>query len=198
MHAALTSQPPSNPIAPSTKIESNHRGPRSKPRRRATVGENPSLHAGALRYNDRVTRIEIQQRFSASPARVFAAVTDHKRLEQWQKGTRVTIEKDGVPPPNGLGAIRKVSNGPFHIYEEIVRWEEPQAMDYRIVRGAPLRDHLGEIRLAPAADGGTLVRYRVRFELPWYAGGRLMERLVSRQLERLITAAYARLAEELR
>jgi uncharacterized protein YndB with AHSA1/START domain len=151
-----------------------------------------------LRYNDRVTRIEIQQRFSAPPARVFAAVTDHKRLEQWQKGTRVTIEKDGVPPPNGLGAIRKVANGPLRVYEEVVRWEESQAMDYRLVRGAPLHDHLGEIRLAPAADGGTLVRYRIHFAVPWYAGGRLMEQLISSQLERVIRAAYARLAEELR
>ena len=157
------------------------------------------MHApGALRYNDRVTRIEIQQRFSAAPARVFAAVTDHKRLEQWQKGTRVTIERDGVPPPNGLGAIRKVANGPLRLYEEVVRWEEPQAMDYRLVRGAPLNDHLGEIRLAPAADGGTLVRHRIRFAVPWYAGGRPMERLISIQLERVIRAAYARLAEELR
>lgn len=145
-----------------------------------------------------MVEIEIKQRFSAPPERVFAAVTDHKRLEQWQKGTRVTIQTLGVPPPNGLGAVRKVKTGPISIYEEVVRWEEGRAMDYHLFRGAPLKDHLGEIRLAPTPEGGTMVNYRIRFRMPWYAGGRVVARLIARQLENVVRTAYARLAEEIR
>jgi uncharacterized protein YndB with AHSA1/START domain len=142
--------------------------------------------------------VEMHQHFSAPPATVFAAVTDHKRLEEWQKGTRVTLEKTGVPAPNGLGAVRKISTGPMSIYEEVVRWEEPHQMDYRLIRGLPLRDHLGEIRFKPTPEGGTLIEYRIRYWVPWYAGGSVVGRLAGRQLQRVIGAALAKLARELK
>jgi len=145
-----------------------------------------------------MVEIDIEQRFSAPPAKVFAAVTDHKRLESWQPGTTVTIEKPGVPAPNGLGAVRRIKQGPINIWEEVVRWEEPTAMDYHLFKGPPLRDHLGEIRLAPTADGGTMVSYKIRFGMPWWAGGDFAARLVAKQLRGVIAAAYARLADEIR
>jgi hypothetical protein len=71
-------------------------------------------------------------------------------------------------------------------------------MDYRPVKGPPLRDHLGEIRLSPIVKGGTTVRYRIRFGMPWWAGGDLTARLVANRLKTVIAAAYRRLADELR
>ena len=145
-----------------------------------------------------MVEIEVEQRFSAPIEKVFDAVTDHKRLESWQAGTKVTIERPGVPAPNGLGAVRKIRQGPMTIWEEVVRWEAPTAMDYHLFKGPPLRDHLGEIRLSPESSGGTLVRYRIRFGMPWWAGGDLGARLVAGQLKTVIARAYARLAEEIR
>lgn len=143
-----------------------------------------------------MVEITIEQKFSAPPERVFAVVTEHKRIEEWQKGLEVTLERPGIPSPNGLGAVRKIKNGPLSIREEVVRWEEPRAMDYRVIGGAPLRDHLGAIRLAAAADGGTNVSYTIRFGMPLYLGGDVAARMVAKQLERIIKAAYARLAAE--
>ena len=145
-----------------------------------------------------MVEIAIEQNFSAPPERVFAVVTEHKRIEEWQKGIKVTLERPGIPSPNGLGAVRRIKNGPISIREEVVRWEEARAMDYRVIGGAPLRDHLGEIRLAPAAGGGTQVTYRIRFGMPLYLGGDFAARIVASQLERIIRAAYVRLAEETR
>jgi uncharacterized protein YndB with AHSA1/START domain len=145
-----------------------------------------------------VVELEIDQHFSAPPEKVFAAVTDHKRIEDWQKGTRVTIEKPGVPPPNGLGAVRKIRGGPLSMEEEVVLWDEPHAMDYRLIRGVPLRDHLGELRFLPTPEGGTLLEYRIRYRVPWYAGGSIVGRLFGKQLERVIGNAMQRLALELK
>jgi len=145
-----------------------------------------------------MVELEIDQHFSAPPEKVFAAVTDHKRIEDWQKGTRVTIEKPGVPPPNGLGAVRKIRGGPITVYEEVVRWEAPYIMDYRLIRGFPLRDHLGELRLQPTPEGGTMLYYRIRYRVPWYAGGSLAGRAFGRQLQRIIAVAMEKLARELK
>jgi uncharacterized membrane protein len=71
-------------------------------------------------------------------------------------------------------------------------------MDYRLIRGAPLRDHLGELRFKPTPEGGTLLEYRIRYRIPWWAGGAVVERLFGRQLERVIGGAMTRLARDLK
>ena len=141
--------------------------------------------------------IRIQQRFDAPPERVFAAVTDHAGMSQWLDGVTVTVEKPGTPAPNGLGAVRRISARGLAIREEVVRWEEPSAMDYRVTGGAPLRDHLGELRVTPAG-AGTLLDYRIRFRVPWYFGGAVVGGLVARQLRDEIEKGLGRLASRLR
>jgi len=188
VHAALTFQPPSNPIAPSIANVMSGR-----------AGVNPGLlPAVDYDYHRAMVELEINQHFSAPPAKVFAAVTDHKRIEEWQRGTRVTIEKPGVPPPNGLGAVRKITGGPLSVREEVVRWEEPYVMDYRMISGFPLRDHLGELRLQPTPEGGTMLYYRIRYRVPWYAGGGIVGRMFGKQLQRTIAAAMDKLARDLK
>jgi uncharacterized membrane protein len=140
-----------------------------------------------------MVEVHMQQLFGAPPARVFAVITDHGRMGEWIDGAKVTIEKPGTPAPNGLGAVRKVSAFGPAIFEEVVRWEEPRAMDYRVIRG-PLRNHLGELRFEPAPDGGTQLDYRIRFTMPWYLGGDLTARLVGSVLKRVIDKGLAGLA----
>ena len=138
----------------------------------------------------------MQQRFDAPPERVFAALTDHLAFGRLL-GEDIRLEREGVPPPNGLGAVRAIHARGLTIREEVVGWEVPRAMDYRVVGGAPLRNHLGEIRFVP--DGaGVRVDYRIRFDWPWYLGGAVVGDLIARSLERQIAAGIARLASSLR
>lgn len=134
----------------------------------------------------------MEQRFAAAPARVFEILTDHVGLGRWL-ATEIRLERSGVPPLNGLGAIRVIRTRGVAVREEIVRFEPPNAMDYRVISGAPFQNHLGEIRLEQDG-GGTRVRYRIQFDWPWYAGGALVGRLLASQLEREISAGLARMA----
>src|SRR5262245_28605776 len=139
----------------------------------------------------------MKQHFAAPPAVVFAAVTDHVGMERWLEGVEVSLEREGVPRPNGLGAVRRIRSRGITVREEVIGWDEPSAMDYRIVSGGPIRDHLGELRLRPSADGGTDLDYRIRFRVPWYFGGTLLGSVVQRQLEREMSAGLGRLAQGL-
>ncbi|MBI3768528.1 MAG: SRPBCC family protein [Deltaproteobacteria bacterium] len=145
-----------------------------------------------------MNEVRIQQMFAVPPARLFAVVTDHRNLGKYMTGAEVTIEREGKPPPNGLGTVRKVKARGLAIYEEVVRWEEPKAMDYRVIRGAPLRNHLGEIRLTPTPDGGTQVDYRIQFSVPWYFGGGLLGSYLAREFESTIGKCLAMMAAEVR
>ena len=141
-------------------------------------------------------RIFLQQRFDAPPDRVFAALTDHVGFGR-ALGEDIRLERQGVPAPNGLGAVRAIHARGLTIREEVVGWEASRAMDYAVVSGAPLQNHRGEIRLAP--DGvGTRVDYRIRFDWPWYLGGALVGGLIARSLERQIASGIASMAATLR
>lgn len=138
----------------------------------------------------------MEQRFAAPPERVFAAMTDHEAFGRLL-GEDIRVERPGTPPPNGLGAVRLIRARGLAIREEVVRWEEPRAMDYRVISGAPFRSHLGEIRVAPEGSGSRL-DYRIRFEWPWWAGGAVVGGLLAGMLRRQIAEGIARLASTLR
>lgn len=136
--------------------------------------------------------IVMEQHFGAAPEQVFELLTDHEGFGR-ALGEDIRVERQGVPPPNGLGAVRAVRARGLVIREEVVRWEAGRAMDYRVISGAPLRNHLGEIRVMP--DGtGTRVEYRIRFDWPWYLGGGVVGGRVARSLESQIAAGLARMA----
>ncbi len=138
----------------------------------------------------------MRQRFEAPPERVFALLTDHVGFGR-ALGEDIRLERQGVPPPNGLGAVRAIHARGLTIREEVIGWEVPRAMDYRVVSGAPLQNHLGEIRIVPDGTGARL-DYRIRFDWPWYLGGALVGGLVARALERQIAGGIARMATTLR
>jgi hypothetical protein len=141
-------------------------------------------------------RIFLQQRFDAPPDRVFAVLTDHVGFGR-ALGEDIRLEREGVPAPNGLGAVRAIRARGLTIREEVVGWEASRAMDYTVVSGAPLQNHRGEIRLFP--DGaGTRVDYRIRSDWPWYLGGEPVGGLIARSLGRQIASGFARRAATLR
>ena len=138
----------------------------------------------------------MRQHFAAPPERVFELLTDHVGFGR-ALGEDIRLERQGVPAPNGLGAVRAIHARGLTIREEVIGWEVPRAMDYRVVSGAPLQNHRGEIRIAPDGSGARL-DYRIRFDWPWYLGGAFVGGLVARALERQIAGGIARMAATLR
>ncbi len=141
--------------------------------------------------------IHVRQVFQAPLDRVFATVTDHEGMPAWLPA-KVSLVKQGTPDRNGLGAVRRVVARGLALHEEVVRWEPPKAMDYRIVGFSPLRDHLGEMRFSSGDDGGTLLDYKIRFRVPWYFGGGLLGSYVQKSLNAEIGAGLVKLASTLR
>ena len=110
-----------------------------------------------------MTQLEVSRRFATSPERVWARYTDHASWTEWAGVGRAIVTRSGMPPPNGVGAVRRVGPPPLAVDEEIVAFEAPRRLAYRVVRGAvPFRDHLGEVFLHADGDG-TRVVWRVRF-----------------------------------
>src|SRR6185436_1016258 len=114
---------------------------------------------------------------------------------EWIDGTVVTVDEPGDPPPNGLGALRRIRWRGVSVWERVVVWEAPTIMHYRVERGSPVRDHLGRFTLRALSPTETFVDYRIDYRVPWYFGGRLIGTALTFVLGRDLRRGLARLAQ---
>jgi hypothetical protein len=80
-------------------------------------------------------------------------VTDLRGMSEFTRFRRVELEREGDPPPNGLGAIRVMHLVGPPVREQIVAFEPPRRFAYRLLSGIPVKDHVGTIELEPAGEG---------------------------------------------
>jgi Polyketide cyclase / dehydrase and lipid transport len=97
---------------------------------------------------------------AAPPAVVFDVLTDHRGYAAISRVRSAELEREGDPPPNGVGAIRSLRAVGPPLREEVVAYEPNSRFAYKLLSGAPLRDHLGTVELTEA-EGRTHVTYRV-------------------------------------
>ena len=130
--------------------------------------------------------IEVVRRFPEPPERVFAVYTDHAGWTRWAGVGTARLARRGSPDPNGTGALRVVGPGPFAAHEEVLDFEPPKRMTYRVVRGPiPFRDHFGEVLFEPDG-GGTRIVWRCRFEPSVPGLGPLLRAVVTRVFRRAL------------
>jgi hypothetical protein len=59
-----------------------------------------------------------------------------------------TLEREGVPAPNGVGAIRVLRLVGPPIREQVTAFERPHLFVYKMLSGAPVRTHSATVELA--------------------------------------------------
>ena len=121
--------------------------------------------------------IRIQGEVPAPPQRVWDLYTDHCGWEKWAGVREVVLRQPGNPAPNGVGASRVLRSRGIAVEEEVIAFEPPRRMVYRLVAGAPIRNHQGEVRFSPSATG-TLVEWTVRFDPLIPFTGALVSRVI--------------------
>ncbi|HET6998105.1 MAG TPA: SRPBCC family protein [Solirubrobacterales bacterium] len=103
-----------------------------------------------------------ERQVAASPETVFEVLTDHRRYCEITPMRKSTLEREGEPTPNGVGAIRVLTAIGPPLREEVIAYDAPTRFSYKLLSGAPLRDHVGTVELTPQQDGGTKFVYAVR------------------------------------
>ena len=131
---------------------------------------------------------------TAPPDVVFGVLADATGWRNWAGWfIRESFwEREGTPPPGGVGAIKRLGGKPIYSREETVDYDPPKHYAYRILSGQPVKSYRADVDLTPT-DVGTHIRWSFRFE-PKVAGtGAFMRfylgRIVAGLARRL--AAYA-------
>lgn len=125
---------------------------------------------------------------AAGPEALFALLADATGWKQWAGWfVRESFwEREGTPPPGGVGAIRKVGAKPVYGREETVEYDPPKRYAYRILSGQPVKSYRADVELTPI-EAGTRVRWSGRFEPSIPGTGPLMRRYFQR-----LVAGFAR------
>jgi uncharacterized protein YndB with AHSA1/START domain len=85
---------------------------------------------------------------------VFDAITNHRGIADYVWAVRrSTLDREGTPAPNGVGAIRRLEVVGPPIVEEIIEYQRPTRYAYKMLSGAPVRDHVGTVSLRETGAG---------------------------------------------
>ncbi len=98
---------------------------------------------------------------AAPPEIVFEVLTDHRRYAEITNLRKATLEREGEPAPNGVGAIRRLTAVGPPLREEVLAYEPGKRFSYKLLSGLPVRDHVGTVELT-ANGSATTVVYAVR------------------------------------
>jgi uncharacterized protein YndB with AHSA1/START domain len=127
----------------------------------------------------------------AAPAEVlFEVLADHRGMAAITRFRKVELEREGTPPPNGVGAIRVLHLAGPPVREEITAFEPPRLLSYRLLSGLPVRDHRGTIRLEPVV-AGTRMSYLVETEPTLGPASPLALALLRRAVEEIASGIAA-------
>jgi hypothetical protein len=80
---------------------------------------------------------------------VFDALTDHQGQAEMTVLRSSSLERAGDPPPNGVGAIRRLTLVGPPIREQVTVFERPHRFDYKMLSGIPVQSHTATVELTP-------------------------------------------------
>jgi uncharacterized protein YndB with AHSA1/START domain len=93
--------------------------------------------------------------------RVWAALNDHDRMDQWLECEKLTITRHGYPDSAGYGAERLLHAMGRQVLQQ-VSYRADTVMGYRAIAGTPFAYHNGTAHFEPQGDH-CVVRWQIRF-----------------------------------
>lgn len=125
----------------------------------------------------------VEARTGAPPEAVWPLLGEARRWREWSFLTASGLEREGSPEPDGVGAIRRFSRYGVGSREEVVAWDPPFHLAYRILSGFPVRAYRADVTLEP--DGsGTRIEWAGAYDPKWPGTGRLLQAVLPRMMQR--------------
>ena len=141
-----------------------------------------------------MTEIHAETLIRAPREAVWAFLTHHEGLPGWSPLKRVDLDPPGSPNRDGLGAVRHMRGAGPTIVEEVVAWDPPNSYAYTLRRGAPIRDHRGQVALEDDGDG-IRVTWDISFRPLVPGTGWLLRAVLGRAISGMLSEAKKQLEQ---
>ncbi|HEY5109796.1 MAG TPA: SRPBCC family protein [Acidimicrobiales bacterium] len=114
---------------------------------------------------------------------VWPLVGEARRWREWSFLTRSGLEREASPVPDGVGAVRRFSRYGVGSREEVVAWDPPGHLAYRILSGFPVRNYRADVTLTP--DGtGTRIEWAGTYDPKWPGTGTVLAPVLAAMMRR--------------
>lgn len=110
-------------------------------------------------------RIHFLQDFDTSIINVFSFFSDHNRLKEiYPAFIKRIIDAPNPKNCNDVGSSRIIISLPLIIQETIIKYNEPNYLEYKITLGSPLKNHVGKMNFIELSPTKTRLDYVIEFE----------------------------------
>jgi len=140
-----------------------------------------------MSYGFRIVRVT-----SVAPQQLYNCLADAETWSEWAPMVgRSELARPGTPDPLGAGAIRRIRGlAIIRVDEQIVEAYPPSYQRYTL-RGLPLIDYCGEVRLS-RADSSTRLEWTGRFRPQIPATGYMLAKFLEWSIARIADALIIR------
>lgn len=121
--------------------------------------------------------VEVVRATTATPEQVWRWLADASSWSEWTRLTKTELEREGVPAPDGVGAIRRFARTGGWSREEVVAFEPPHHFAYILHRGLPIANYRSDVTLTPEA-GGTQIVWHSEFDSKYPGTGAAMRAFI--------------------
>jgi hypothetical protein len=151
-----------------------------------------STGPGAVPLSTGTYVYRVEARTDAPVEDVWPLVGEAARWRDWSFLTATGLEREGTPAPDGVGAIRSFTRFGVGSREEVLAWDPPHHLAYRILSGFPVRDYRADVTLEPAGPG-TRIEWAGSYRPKVPGTGRLLQMVLPRMMQRFAddVARYA-------
>ncbi|WP_054814670.1 SRPBCC family protein [Nocardia arizonensis] len=104
-----------------------------------------------------------------------------------------TLKRPGSPTPNGVGAQYLIGKGGVGLLEETTALIPNERMEYKIIKGAPVKRHVGIITFSDVPNG-TRVAYTMESEPSLPVPAKVLEMGLKALINQFIKGAQKALA----
>jgi uncharacterized protein YndB with AHSA1/START domain len=132
---------------------------------------------------------------NAPREKVWALVGDASSWKDWAGVMRSSLEREGDPAPDGVGAIRRFGPPLASSREEVVVFEPPTHLGYVVLSGMPVRNYRADVWLSEqqgAAGTQTIIEWSATFDPKVPGTGAVLQAGLKAMITRFAKRAAAR------
>ncbi len=129
-----------------------------------------------------VRNLTVEMPFNASAEVLWKALSEHETMTDWWPLKKVSLIREGEGDRNGVGAVRRMEGLGPALEEEVVAWYPGRGYDYKLIKGAPMKDHFGTVRILPVGEA-NMVQWRIQFRSTIPGGGAITQWILRKLIE---------------
>ena len=109
--------------------------------------------------------ISVSHEFDVPREAVFAVIADPYKLAA-VNSFRVERIKDITDDDiNGVGSVRRLKMGFFRSIDEVITvFDAPELIEYRVLKGVPVKNHVGRMKFVDIGNGRSRVDFLIQFD----------------------------------